>query len=278
VVDVRSGDVSIDGRPVIAYSFAARRGDASWEVLDGRLPTGADEVMLGSTLADDLDISPGERVAVGDAVTMTVTGLGIGPAFSGEELGSAVLLDSAAFTIAAPTGTFREAYLRTARDVDVGAVAAELGGDLELATRELPTEVRNIAELGSLPTMFGGFLALLALVALAHGVAVTTRQRQDDFAVVRALGATPVQVGAIVVTMTLTTVLIGVAIGVPLGWAVARFVWGGLARSVGVADDALVPPGVAAIVVMAIVLAVVVAAIPACRAARTMTRPAARPD
>jgi putative ABC transport system permease protein len=149
--------------------------------------------------------------------------------------------------------------------VDAGALAAELGGRHEVLARALPVEVRNVADLGSLPAVLGGFLAALAVLAVLHALVVTVRQRSGDLAVLGALGATRRQVRAALVTTAVAIALVGVVVGLPLGWGVGRLVWAGLARSIGVAPDVVTPPAVLAVPVVAVAVAVLLALGPARR-------------
>src|SRR5690606_7001966 len=92
---------------------------------------------------------------------------------------------------AAADAEFREVLLRAAPGQDADALAAEFAAEYELFTRELPEEVKDLAALGALPEILGGFLALLAVLAVAHGIDVIARHRARDLAVLRALGSTP---------------------------------------------------------------------------------------
>lgn len=283
VADINSGTVTVDGTFAQGYSVHARRGVIGWEVLSGRGPSSSNEVMIGSVLADRLEVQVGDVVAIGDAgpagagaggpdavgaASMTVVGLGIGPTLSGEELGSSALFSVEGMAVASPIGNFREAMVRTAPDADPTVVADELGGTFELQVRELPQEIRDVADLGALPLTFGAFLAALATVALAHALVVTVRERANDLAVLRTLGATRRQTALTVVTMSVATAGLATVIGIPLGWAVARLVWSSLASSIGVADDVVVPGDMVVVAAGAIVLSVLVALLPAGRVAR----------
>ena len=97
---------------------------------------------------------------------------------------------------------------------------------------------------------------------------VTTRRRARDLAVLRALGSTPAQAAAAVLAMAMTTAAVGVALGVPLGWATARLIWGEVARSTGVAADITVPLTVAVVLVGTLAAAALLAVLPARRVAR----------
>ena len=67
----------------------------------------------------------------------------------------------------------------------------ELSPRLEMTRASQPRQVRNLAALGRLPSVLAVFLALLAVVVLAHSLVLTTRRRSADLAVLRVIGMTP---------------------------------------------------------------------------------------
>ncbi|MBI5089736.1 MAG: ABC transporter permease [Actinobacteria bacterium] len=259
LVDISSSTIRLAGRDVDTYSYSPIAGDLPWVIVEGSRPADADEVMVGSRLADVLDLGVGDLVEVGD-VSLRVTGIGLGPPLNGEQLGSSMLLTPGGIEDVAPAGIFHEALMQLAPGTSLDAAIAELGQRYELTIRELPAEVRRVDELGSLPMILGWFLAGLAAVALTHALAVTARRRARDLAVLRAIGSTPLQSGLAIVATSLVTVVVGVVIGVPLGWSVARLVWGELARSIGVRGDVVMPPVTTVAAAGALVAALVLAA------------------
>ncbi len=267
VADVRSVPVRVGGGDVKAYASIPLRGTIAWTTLDGRPPTGPDEAMVGSVLARRLGVGPGDRLPVGaDGIDVTVVGVGVGAPLEGEPLGDALLVSPALLDRLATTTPFRQALVRLAPGVALDATAAELGASAEVMTRSVPPEVRHVADLGALPVVLGSFLAALGVVALAHALSTVVRARRRDVAVLRALGATSRQLAAAVITTSMLVVGASLAIGVPLGWLVARLSWGELARSVGVADDVLVPTGVWLVVAGALAAGLAAAAVPSRRA------------
>ncbi len=274
VTDVRSSAVRIDGASVTAHAYTPVEGDVTWTPLTGRVPSRPDEVMLGSRLAARTGHDVGDRIPLGDD-RLRVVGIGIGPDSGGEPFGDNVLVTRTALARHATQQDFRETYVRFADGIDQAdrdAIAAELGAEHEVEVRDVPTPVQDLDELGVLPELLGGFLALLGTLALVHALAVTTRLRRRDLAVLRALGARPRQAAAAVLATSGTIAAIGLVIGLPLGWATARLVWGEVAAGTGVAGDVVVPPSVAVGLGLTIVVAVAVALVPARRVARV--RPA----
>lgn len=274
VSDVYSGDVVIDGRPTSAYAVRKRQGDTGWVLQRGRQPAAPTEVVLGPKLAAQLGVVVGDRV-IAAGVTYAVVGLGLGPNANLEPLGTSALFSFEGLSQAATTNFFREALVQVAPGHDVDGVVAAYAA-YEVAPRTLPAAVRDVSELGSLPTLLGAFLAALAAIALLHALVVTVGGRARDLAVLRALGATPRESGLAVVAMALTSAVVGVLGGVPLGAAAARLLWGEVARSIGVRADVAVTSRLVLVPVVALVGAVLLAAVPASRAASRRTGSALR--
>ena len=70
-----------------------------------------------------------------------------------------------------------------------------------------------------------GFLALLALAAVAHLLATSVRWRRRDLATLRALGMTRGGARSILAMQGTAVALIGLTVGIPLGVAVGRNGW-----------------------------------------------------
>ena len=233
VADVASAESTIDGRDVDVYAVEPRSGEAGWVLQQGRLPTTADEVVLGARLARQLERRVGDTVTSGDT-TLTVVGIGLGPPSNLEALGSSALLSPDGLRAVATTSPFREALVRLG-PAPTSTRPRRLRGPRGRRAGRAAGGRATCPELGSLPALLGGFLALLAAVALVHALAVTRVGRAGDIAVLRALGATPRRSGMSIVAMSVTSVAVGLLGGVPLGFAVARLLWGEVARSIGVA-------------------------------------------
>jgi ABC-type lipoprotein release transport system permease subunit len=75
------------------------------------------------------------------------------------------------------------------------------------------------------PLAFGAFLAVLAIGAVGHAAAAVVRRRRHDVAVLRALGMTPRQSRAVILTQGSVLAVVGLVFGVPLGVAAGRTLW-----------------------------------------------------
>ena len=240
-----SATVRVDGTLVNGYASSPVAGDVlTWTVVDGRLPTGDDEIVLGTRLADRLGRRVGDTVTIGDdtADRLTVVGIGVGPSSSGEALGTTALLTPARLEASGETAAFREALVRAAPGADVAALVSSLQG-YELTVRAPPPEVANLDSLGRLPLALAAVLGLVALAGLVHPLTSTVRRRAHELAVLRAVGFTPGQVAGTVTVTALTTAAVGVLLGVPLGLGIGRLVWWIVADASGVATDPAVPVG-----------------------------------
>jgi putative ABC transport system permease protein len=283
LTDVRSGAIDLDGASVQAYSLAPIEGAVGWTILDGRAPTGDREVLVGSREAERRGLDVGDEIAAdvpavsGEQVTLEVVGVGIGPPLGGERLGDSVALTPETLTELSPVQLFREAMV-LATPGSAGSLTEDLASRYEIDVAEPPRAVRDLGEVEGLPSLLGAFLAVLAAAALLHALVVSTRRRRRDLAVLTALGGTRRQVRLVVAAMAAVTGVAGVLIGVPLGAATGRLVWGEMARRAGVAGDIARPPEILAVIVAAPLVAVVLAAWPAIRAARRDTADALRQE
>ena len=99
------------------------------------------------------------------------------------------------------------------------------GGQAYLGIAPPPSRLAEIRQVQGLPAALGGFLALLAVGAVGHALAITVRRRRVDVAVLRTLGMTRWQSRGVVVTQASVLAAAGVLFGVPLGLALGRTTW-----------------------------------------------------
>jgi hypothetical protein len=273
---VDEASVALDGTSTAAFAVERRKGALPWAVVEGRLPRAPGEVALGPHLARRLGLGQGDAVAVGDR-TARVTGVVQAPALTGQRLGDHALLTPAGLAGVAEAQPLRNALVRVAGDPD--AVYARYAADLELTPAGPPAEVDNLADLGRLPALLMGLLALVGAVALGHALVLTGRRRTRDLGVLRALGLTPRQVSGTLLSMAGTTVVLGLLLGVPLGLAVGRVAWAETTGALGLVSGVEVPGAALAVLVPAtLVVALLVAAVPARAAARLSPAAALRAE
>lgn len=291
--------VGSDGLAV-TNSQAPSFGWALWEelglatALDGRLPTGEREIALDTpTLAKSgYEIGDTAQVSAGQLPPVDVTIVGE-VEYSVPLLGATILVVSQdiAREAFAPDGTVSQVAAMAEEGADPEQVTADvqaaLGDGVEVVTgEEIREEQRTATEqaLGFVETI----ILVFALIALFVGsflilntFAMLVRQRQREFALLRAIGASP---GQVLGTLLAQAALIGL-VGASLGIA------GGVALVVGL-QRLLVALGIdfsgtavslpvdraVLVVVAAVVVTSLAAVIPARDAAETAPVEAMRPE
>ena len=245
-------------------------------VVEGRVSTGPDEILLGSRTLEDLDVGIGGTVTKGLAdrtSAMRVVGRGVLTEFAGAaRLGEGATVTLEGLRAVAPDAVADVVLLRLRPGPAGAGLVRELVEDPP-ANLYLPTKPSDLADLervGGLPSVVAGLLGLMAVATLAHTLLTSVRRRSRDLAILKVLGFVRGQVSAAVAWQSTTIAVIAVALGVPLGAAAGRWAWQLFADRLGVPPQpvtsltalALLAPGT-------ILLANLVAAVPARLAART---------
>jgi len=261
------GDADVD-----AVVVTSLRGDVHPTMVDGRVATAGDEVVLGTRIARALDVGVGDEVVVtasnGEA-TMTVTGIAVIPIVGEGEFGHSISLSEAGA---------RELAL----EFDMQGVLADLAagasaGDLpfrepalgEVVEPYLPPSLVNLQRAGDVPVLLAAFLALLGLAAVLHALIVTVRQSRRDVAVLQTIGFVRRQVVSAFAWQATTYAVIAAVVGVPLGFVIGRTAWFATAGSLGVERVVALPVlGAALVIGVALVATNAAASLPAWRAAR----------
>jgi hypothetical protein len=275
--DLRVASLPINGRTTTATSITPLVGYPKIVVLAGHPPTSASEISLGPQTAHDLHAHVGSAVTVG-RLRMTVSGITFVPQNPHNDYTDGVWLTTAGFRAVQPDESqdkFHEFIFTFKRGVTQRAGLAGLPKGLALGgagpTKDFFTPEQQV-ELRSLrlqPLWLGGFLIVLALGAVGHGLATAVRRRRHDVAVLRACGLTRWQTRGIVVTQATVLALVGLVVGIPLGIASGRTAWRILAQSTPVyyvAPIALI--GLLIAIPVTIAVANMLAALPARRAVR----------
>lgn len=276
-----SVNVAIDGAGVPSYALDARTGAHEFAVLDGRAPSGADEIALGPATAKTIGKEVGDTVAVGghgDDVTLRVVGTVLLPQTPHSSFDQGAWLTLRGMAEVAPEfetddGLETVVVVRVPGDdtSELEALEEELGVETEIGIAP-PQDVVYLQEVRRLPIALAAFLALLAVSALGHALVLGVRNRRHELAVLRALGFRPRQSAVAIVVQALTIVLVGVAVGLPLGIITGRLLWKVVADSTPLVYVAPLA-AVAAITCLpgALGAASALAAVPARRAARLRT-------
>jgi hypothetical protein len=279
-----TGLVKIDGEDTNIHAFESLKGDAGPTLLAGRLPSGPDEVALGSGTLRAADLRIGDQATIdGQATTLEleVVGRVAFPVIddrSSVERGVAVTRE-ALDRIASLDEVNIDFVVTFADGVDLvdASHALEEQLDSEVFPARTPAEVANLREVEALPRVLAGFLAALALVAAVHALMTTTRRRQRDLAVLRTVGFDRRQLTATLAWQSLTIILVGLVVGVPLGIVGGRLTWRQVARGMGVVEDPTTPVAlVLAFAALAVLVGGLSALLPARRAHRIVAAGALR--
>jgi hypothetical protein len=218
---------------VATYTYNPTGGPFPVVMLEGRLPTADDEIVLAPASASRMDVGVGGQVRLasgGEPVTMTVTGIGFVPAGSHNNYSDGAWATPAGydklFADASVKFKFHLTHVALRPGADPKAVAARLSAiGAGFAPPEPLPELKRIRDVEALPVVLAGFLAVLAVGAVGHALATAVRRRRHEVAVLRALGMTRAQARWAVVTQATLLALVGLAVGVPLGVALGRTVW-----------------------------------------------------
>jgi hypothetical protein len=287
------GNVTIGGRAVAALGIDRLQGEVFPTVVEGRPPSGPDEIVLGTNTLQLAHRSVGQTVAVGGAAgvrPMRIVGRAVFPALGRGGFPPTSLGQGAAMTASAlappdlPPDSYNFFLVRFTAGADRAAVSARVraaaqaagcppGQDCGVFENRRPGEIGGYARVQWTPLVLAGLLAVLATCTMGHALVSSIRRRRRDLAVLKTLGFVRRQVSASVAWQATSLAVTALLFGVPLGLVAGRWGWTLFARQLGIGRGTVVPVA-AVLVTIPAVLAVanLVAALPARAAART--RPA----
>ncbi len=270
VTVIRTSTVQLTGgRTVPALVASSHKGPLGVTVARGSLPTRSGEIAIGPRLAGATGTQIGDTVSVdrpgGGAVSLTVTGVVVAPMSDQRyRLGDSVLLaGEQAAVVTSGTALFSAEVSAVPERLD--ELVAELGARLEIEPRQVPAEIRTLADLRSLPEILAAALGLLVVAAAVYELTAARRRYAREIAVLAVVGETPGQVRATLAVVAVATVGPGLLIGVPLGIGIARVLWWQVATATGVGADVAVPAAVPAVVPVVLLVALAAAVVPVLR-------------
>jgi hypothetical protein len=296
---VTTVEIAVNGQHVRSLAVNALRGTALIAVVDGRLPRGDRDIMLGAATMRAIGARPGGtvRVTVPNPVTgaahtarFRVVGRGsFPPGFATGGLGNGSVMTMSALTaVQCPPGDGRPAcrdharrglmYSVLVRSAPGPAGAAALARYTSryrsyIASPQEPVELVNFGQSVSFPLLFGVALSLFGAATMGHLLLVSVNRRRTEAGLLKVLGFLRRQVAAVVSWQATVVALVGIAAGVPLGIAAGRIAWRLFATNFGVVPVPVVPAALlAALACGVLVAANVLAVLPAWLAARS--RPA----
>ncbi|MEO7430199.1 MAG: ABC transporter permease, partial [Acidimicrobiales bacterium] len=190
--------VVVGGEQMLGIAVAAEQGSPSLTIRHGRMPGSPDEVAVGPKLADRMNVHIGDAIEVADRSPagtreMRVVGEVLFPTFDDNSFNDAVAVRPEVIDELAVSDGFSQVVVAfddgISIDEAVERVTAIAPDSVSFYARPSPPpEVANLKQVRSLPIALAGYLAALALAAVAHALASGVRRRWRDIGVVRALG------------------------------------------------------------------------------------------
>ncbi|WP_030594871.1 ABC transporter permease [Streptomyces anulatus] len=241
-------------------------------VVEGRAVGGPDEAVAGQGLLDLLG------VRVGDWVRMTVAGRPqilhlVGRTIEPESGGRVITTTIDALRERDPLlrPAFHALVLHEGADPRAvsGTLAVAAGGTLEI--RETPNPADRLEPARGVIAALIAVLALIGLTELLTLISTGVRDRGRDLLALKAIGLTPRQIGAMIVTAAGLTALVSAVVGTTVGALSGKWLVDtqGASSGIGAGIGQLPPlPVLLTVIVGAVLGAVVAATLPATRAAR----------
>ena len=288
-----SNEVTINGHDVLALAGKAVRGPMLLSTVDGRLPTGEDDVTLGVRTLRQVGAHVGSVVRVTvetpSGGSRTVLFRVVGTASFPSDAGGGGLGIGSAFTMAGyvhavcPPGRdvneCRQSFAATQDFAVLARAKSDPKGQADIAryvaqgsaTRPtIPTSLVNFGEAVNFPLILGCVLATFGVATLLHLLVVSVVRRRREMGLLKALGFVNLQISVTVLWQATTVALVGIVIGVPLGIIVGRVVWNAFATNLGAVPVAAVPGlAIATLAIGVLVVANALAVIPAVTSARS---------
>ncbi|MFF7992129.1 FtsX-like permease family protein [Kitasatospora xanthocidica] len=242
------GTPALTGAPALTgrgYAALGIAGPAD-RLTEGRAP-GANEVVLDADTAHAAHLAPGANLtlsAPGGTAIYRVSGLAA-PQTTGA---TAWFADTTADRLSGHPGRIDAIAVQPRDGVSAAALAAQVrqavGGDAKVYSGDGRGAVEHPA-LGEARTLliglggtFGGYATMTAVFVVMSTVALATGQRAREFALLRAIGATPRQIRRTIAAEAVLVAPVAAALGILPGLALARWWFGQLV------DRGAVPEGI----------------------------------
>jgi hypothetical protein len=277
-------NLTVEGRDLPVIGLHAGKGEVAPPVLDGRLPRGTDEILVGQSTLDELGAGIGDAVvARGEAGrrSLTIVGVGVLPAIGAvfsdhTSPGTGGLLTRDALDGLVDDSRATTLLLRMTEGTDAPAALNDLAprlptaddtGQYEVSLDQRPADIANSDSMGAAPATLAVVLAVAAVVSVALTVAVAVRRRRADLALLKAVGLTGRQLSAVVAWQSTVTMGTAAVLGSLLGVVAGRGLWRTFAAQLDVVPDATVPALVIAGSAVALVIGCNLMAAPMARSA-----------
>jgi len=286
-------EVNVNGRHVRTVAMTTVRGAPLLSALDGRLPRGDRDIMLGPATmrATGARVGGSVRVTVADPngvphqASFRVVGRASLNAGTGGLGNGAVMTTSAFVSAQCPAGpkqsTCQDSVQSSLGTAVLVRAAPGAAGNAALARHAAkyptltylpakPTVLVNFGESVNFPLLFALALSVFGAATLLHLLLVSVARRRVEAGLLKALGFVRRQVAAAVCWQATAVALVGIAVGAPAGIATGKVLWRVFATNFGVVPVAVVEPVlIAALLAGVLAAANLLAAVPALLAARS---------
>ncbi len=232
--------------PLTGRGFAALGVAGPQDVLvEGRAP-GAGEIVLDADTARAAHLAPGAAVALtapGGSASYRISGLA-----AGQSAGpTAWFADQQADRLSGHPGRVDAIVVQPREGVTTGALAAQVrqavGDGPEVLTgkgrgtvdQPAINEAREV--LAGIGGSFGGVATMTAVFVVVSTVALATGQRAREFALLRAVGATPRQIRRTIATEAMLVAPLAAGLGILPGLGLARWWFDGMVERGAVPED-----------------------------------------
>ena len=252
IVDVNladQGELNVTGADGNSTQVASTGLDGAdgpmWlAALDGRAPAGPAEIAIASRTMTQLGLHVGDTTTVGGACgerEMTVVGRVIVPVMFGGDPDHGSIITRGAFhelcaaELIAEVDRTYGALVRFADPTTADAVLDDLFPEGYFTEPGLvPSSVTALEEIGQVPRLIAGLVAVLGIAAAGNALLLAVRRRGGEIAVLRALGLRPSDARRVLGWQAATMATVAALVGIPVGILLGRMVWTGIARPANV--------------------------------------------
>jgi hypothetical protein len=279
--------LQVNGRTVPSMAFRSLLGTLEPEVVEGRAPSGPDEIALGAETLDLLDKGIGDTVSVaGPEVTRDLEVVGqvvLPPIGYGQPLANGAVLTGEGFEPFFDLNNYYRYFVaRYAPDADRAAVAQAIEDNPDLLRRPagmVPADIDHLRQVSWVPLALAALLATLSLLAVGHALVSSVRRRRVELALLKTFGFSRRQVRTSVAWQATALTVVALALGIPIGLGLGNVIWRAVTESVGIATITIFPVAALVLMVPAALLVVgLVVVLPARSAAHTIPAAALRSD
>ena len=260
-VTLHYGFTFINGSPVHTVAFDPIVGRITPELLQGRLPVGADEIALSSRFFDGT-LRLGSTVSVldvdGNAIDMRVVGEAIAPPLDGRgSLSNGAVVTAAGYAGLRVDQASNTTAVRQLPGVGRDETVAATGADVkDVFAVEHPAAISNLAAMRGVIVSLIALLAFLGLAGAALSFVSSIRRGRANIAVGRAMGMTRRAVRGSLVAFVGGVIAVGALIATIVGYIGGVQLWRIQSESLGVRVVTVVPW---ATIVVALALGILVA-------------------